>query len=724
MMKRGDTKKNPSQVRTKKQLSHPPKPVPKHPVQVSLSSVICIQRWWRKMSMKLMSQKINRMKNQFKARQESLENDAKEIQGRYHLKSNSCNQSTLNTEDSRSGFIYNDSSMNYYKKNFLPPKTPPAKHEESSILRPNSVFSNSICDSSDRMTPDVRSQTSEKASNLMNFLNESENVFKHQKSETSSNIESITYKLELEDAAKTISSLKEIIFKQKQKIIEKDQEKIEEIERALENQKKEFEEVIEKNVKFIEQLLAEKEIRLKQLNELNVKIKEMEGQNYIAMQEMREKFQKEMKKGKDAVITTEKIKRDSWMKEKAKEIKEQTAKGLEPEISRLINEHKRVIEKLKEEHQLEMRQYKHEIEQNYEKRLLSVREEQKSKLDDVLEREREHYKSRINEMHIKQEEEFQKMRKNWSEDVATEHKRNLELRAHDETIHQEKLKKIEEENQQKLRDQEKKFQEDLEELERKHENKIKKLKFDYEEEKREFMDLHQNRMNKDLDTQKNDLKNELIRQRDRELKEIVEKLGEEQVAYKKRIDKESESKIRTMREKFESEFNQYQELVNNLKSKIDESSQAKRNLDENFDLLNRKIQDQELMILKQKGQKKQLKEHIENLEARIQKFKAGESEYAEEVRIQERRQQKKLQEELEYAKMEINRLKAVHEEKIEEMTQREAEELEEIEQRVKQTISRKDEKIRELQEDLKFMQIKAQKLEELLEKQRRDLSIM
>jgi len=58
------------------------------------------------------------------------------------------------------------------------------------------------------------------------------------------------------------------------------------------------------------------------------------------------------------------------------------------------------------------------------------------------------------------------------------------------------------------------------------------------------MDLHQNRMNKDLDTQKNDLKNELIRQRDRELKEIVEKLGEEQVTYKKRIDKESESKIR------------------------------------------------------------------------------------------------------------------------------------------------------------------------------------
>mmetsp|Transcript_30300 Transcript_30300/g.29956 ORF Transcript_30300/g.29956 Transcript_30300/m.29956 type:complete len:101 (-) Transcript_30300:800-1102(-) len=100
------------------------------------------------------------------------------------------------------------------------------------------------------------------------------------------------------------------------------------------------------------------------------------------------------------------------MKEKAREIKEQTAKGLEPEIARLINEHKRVIEKLKEEQQLEMRQYKHEIEQNYEKRLLSVREEQKSKLDDVLEREREHYKSRINEMHIKQEEEFQKMRKN------------------------------------------------------------------------------------------------------------------------------------------------------------------------------------------------------------------------------------------------------------------------------------------------------------------------
>lgn len=38
-----DNKKNPSQIRTKKQISQPLKPA-KHPVQISVSKVVFIQR--------------------------------------------------------------------------------------------------------------------------------------------------------------------------------------------------------------------------------------------------------------------------------------------------------------------------------------------------------------------------------------------------------------------------------------------------------------------------------------------------------------------------------------------------------------------------------------------------------------------------------------------------------------------------------------------------------
>jgi hypothetical protein len=43
-----------------------------------------------------------------------------------------------------------------------------------------------------------------------------------------------------------------------------------------------------------------------------------------------------LKKHKEGWATSEKIRRDAWMQEKTKEIKEMTVKGLEPEIHKLL----------------------------------------------------------------------------------------------------------------------------------------------------------------------------------------------------------------------------------------------------------------------------------------------------------------------------------------------------------------------------------------------------
>jgi 5-azacytidine-induced protein 1 len=43
-----------------------------------------------------------------------------------------------------------------------------------------------------------------------------------------------------------------------------------------------------------------------------------------------------LKKHKDSWTAAEKIRRDAWMQEKTKEIKELTIKGLEPEIHKLL----------------------------------------------------------------------------------------------------------------------------------------------------------------------------------------------------------------------------------------------------------------------------------------------------------------------------------------------------------------------------------------------------
>jgi len=52
------------------------------------------------------------------------------------------------------------------------------------------------------------------------------------------------------------------------------------------------------------------------------------------------------------LAATEKLKRERWMAEHGKKIKEMTVKGLEPEIQRLIAKHKAEVQKIKVLHEV------------------------------------------------------------------------------------------------------------------------------------------------------------------------------------------------------------------------------------------------------------------------------------------------------------------------------------------------------------------------------------
>lgn len=53
-------------------------------------------------------------------------------------------------------------------------------------------------------------------------------------------------------------------------------------------------------------------------------------------QSREEQFAKDIKQQRELWQATEKLKRDKWIQEKTKQIKDQTVKGLEPEIQRML----------------------------------------------------------------------------------------------------------------------------------------------------------------------------------------------------------------------------------------------------------------------------------------------------------------------------------------------------------------------------------------------------
>lgn len=662
--------------------------------QIDLAAVVKIQNWWKKTYQNIVI--FTQLYHKSRVFQVKLKRD-RGIPS-YEPEKYSSYQSKIPFE-----FEESFSEKPMLKENYL------ASSEES--------FQNATLNSS------IQSKTAD----LMHFLDQSEVQVKPKKEITmayNSQATLLNYRLELDEAMKTIDSLKLVIQRFKKEAVIRDEENKKNLEEALGKQRNEYEEIGMKNLQFIEELLAEKQLRIHQLGELTGKLKEMEGKHQKTVQDLKEQAQKELKKQKDSWVTSENNKRNTWVKEKTKEIKENTTKNLEPEIMRIIAENKRQIEKIKEEQQNELKMRKLENDQVFEKKLQDYKEEMKLRYDEMLEKEREDYQGRLRDLHFKQEEELLNMRKRWNEDMGGERQKIQELRQRDENNFQNKLRMIEEEYTAKIEEITGKHAGFISELEKKHENKYKKLKQEFMIEKEEWVQSQLSKLTKDFEEKKESVKADLVQNRDKELKLVISKLSEEKVSYKKKLEKECEIKLKMQKENHDIEVSDYEKLIENLKEKIEKTNSARKNLDENFQMLGKRIQEQEMVVLRLEGEKLHLKDVITSLEIKIENYKEGQGEVIEEVRKEEKRKQMQVQSELEITKEQINLLKEKYEEKLSQITQKEAEEFEAIETRVKSTIMKKDEKIREVQEELHLARLKTSKLEELLEKQRKTLTYL
>ena len=74
----------------------------------------------------------------------------------------------------------------------------------------------------------------------------------------------------------------------------------------------------------------------KDCDRLVVNISDMEKKFQEKLAAINEQKAKDLKHQRELILASEKTKRDAWLQEKTKLIKEATVKGLEPEIQRMI----------------------------------------------------------------------------------------------------------------------------------------------------------------------------------------------------------------------------------------------------------------------------------------------------------------------------------------------------------------------------------------------------
>ena len=195
-------------------------------------------------------------------------------------------------------------------------------------------------------------------------------------------------------------------------------------------EKLKYEGTIARNLTMIENLLQDKQNLNEEIEKIMKEKNEAEHKKTEIVSFYREKLKNELKNQKENLENLEKNKRKQWYAEKTREIKDLTVRGLEPELARILEGHKKEMKGLEEK-------YQKEVEEEREKLRIEFEENKKHLTLDFD--YKDEMRRRIFDSQIQDE-----LRKN--EALWVREKERMILRFEEELQQKEMQRKIEKEN--------------------------------------------------------------------------------------------------------------------------------------------------------------------------------------------------------------------------------------------------------------------------------------
>lgn len=527
--------------------------------------------------------------------------------------------------------------------------------------------------------------------------------------------------LELKEAKKTISSMKDVIDELKKESKAKEETYKKQTEEKLAIQKFEFEKHLEKQKTFIENILAEKKKLASSVTELNEKLEVAEKSGQKKVSQILENFELELKKNKDAWFQAEKMRRKKWEETKIKEIKEMTIKGMEPDFQRILERNKHEIQMLEDKALNDQRKLREKLSEEFEKRLNEAKDRFTKEKEEALEHERNLASQRLRNQNERLEEEYVEERRRWTAKIQDEVQRLEKLRENDKKIYEDQISKIEERNLKLLEEKENFFKLKISEMEKRFDDKIQseqnELLLKFAKEKEKFIEDK----TKEYEQRFKETKHELIKDRDKQLQLVIDKLGEETLNEKKKMLMECEVKADIINKQLRQENDVMGKKIQELSDKLTAETKVRIMLDGNLDNLSRRLQDKESLLTKKESHLLELNAKLNDMSDKYSNIAREFSKEKIEVEHDYKSRLQKLESEMKLLEEKNDNLKVQYNNKFKESQKEYEVEIIKIEEKIKNTISKKDDIIRKLQEDSQVKELTIKKLEELMAKQRMEL---
>ncbi|XP_053562696.1 centrosomal protein of 131 kDa isoform X2 [Bombina bombina] len=514
-------------------------------------------------------------------------------------------------------------------------------------------------------------------------------------------------RLELEEKKRAMNLLQIALTQQRELTVRHAKQTEKELGHQLKQQSGQYEATIQRHLSFIDQLIDDKKALSERCESLVTELKQIDQKYGSHIKQMQEQHELEMKKLQELMSATEKVRREKWIDDKTKKIKEITVKGLEPEIQKLIAKHKQEIRKLKALHEAELLQSDERAAQRYVRQAEELRQNLEREKEDLSQRERELAKQRYEKQLMQEEQALQEQRRRLYSEVSEEKERLNQQAMRQRSELDELRKQLEDNCALATRALKEEYEKSKEEQERRHQAESKALKERLEIEKQAW---EQNYMKKEeawLLSRERELKDEVRKGRDKEIEMVIQRLETDMNTAKEECERTAENRIKRVRDKYESE--------------IQEIERSERKLQERCKQLKERVTELEGEQIRLQGLLRQKEQEVEDIRKVTDRLSEERKSLSEVIRQEFADRLVETEEENRRLKTEASEARARHRLELERINREKEEELEEVHKRVKNAIVKKEEAVNSLKKQCEAAVKRADHLEALLEQQRKQL---
>nr|KAF6455314.1 centrosomal protein 131 [Rousettus aegyptiacus] len=476
-------------------------------------------------------------------------------------------------------------------------------------------------------------------------------------------------KLEVEEKKQAMALLQRALAQQRDLTVRRVKETEKELGRQLQQQREHYEATIQRHLSFIDQLIEDKKTLGEKCQAVVAELKQGDQRHKEREAQMQDQHQLEIKKLKELMSATEKVRREKWISEKTRKIKEITVRGLEPEIQKLIAKHKQEVKRLRSLHAAELQQAEERAAQRYGRQAEALREQLEREKEALGQQERERAQQR-------QRGELEELRQQL-EDSSSAGGRALRAE----------------------------FEKGREEQERRHQMELQALKDQLEVERQMW---EANRAKKEeawLLNRERELKEEIRRGRDKEIELVIHRLEADMTLAREESERAAESRVKRIRDKYEVELSELEQSERKLQGRCTELKGRLAEAD------GERVRLQGLLRHKDK--------ELADAQAVNEQLAGERGSLAQVLRQEFADRLAASEEENRQVKAELAALRARQQLELEQLTREKQAELEEVHGRVKKALAKKEEAVSSLRRQHEAAMKRADHLEELLDQRRR-----